>query len=180
MSSVRSAGACSYGEIDTVMLLWFVIVAPIAVAEVFRSPMVDYRLVAFGGIVPLVEVLLGQSIGLHSLAASVLLLTLVMGATVGRRLLRRRLLGVPIGMFMHLVLDGTWTSSRLFWWPAFGLGLDDQTVPESGRSLFVLVFFEILAIAFGWWAWRRYELGDRNNLRILLRHGHLARAVLAP
>lgn len=162
------------------MLLWFVIMAPIAVAEVFRSPMVDYRLVAIGAVVPLVEVLIGRSIGLHSLAASVLLLALVMGTTIGRRLLRRRLLGVPIGMFMHLVLDGTWMSSHLFWWPAFGLRLGDETVPESGRKLIVLVLFEILAIGFGWWAWRRYELGDPDNRRILVRRGHLARAVLAP
>ena len=40
------------------MLLWFVVLAPVAVAEIFRSPMVDYRLVALGAVLPLAEAVL--------------------------------------------------------------------------------------------------------------------------
>lgn len=158
------------------MLVWFVVCAPILVAEVFRSPMVDYRMVALGAVLPLVEVVTGAFLGLHTLALAVVSLGAVMAATSGRRLLRRRLLGLPIGLFCHLVLDATWTRTRLFWWPAFGLGR--VSPPETGRSLLVSVVLEVAGLGLGWWAWRRYDLADGGNRRLLVRTGHLARGVL--
>lgn len=159
------------------MLLWFAVVAPVAVAEVFRSPMVDYRTVTLGAVLPLLDVVSGALFVLHTLLAPVAALGLVMGATVNQRLRRRRLLGLPIGMFLHQVLDGSWTSSELFWWPAFGWALDDP-VPESGRSWLVFAVLELAAVAVGVWAWRRYELADPDHRRHLVRTGHLARGVL--
>ncbi|MGF1600336.1 MAG: hypothetical protein ACFCVK_26135 [Acidimicrobiales bacterium] len=159
------------------MLLWFVIVAPVLVAEVFRSPMVDYRIVAAGAALPLVEVALGRpALALHTLAVAVALLTVVMVATTGHRLVRRRLLGLPIGLFVHLVLDGSWADRDLFWWPLFGRSL--ATVPETGRPLGVLVLLEVAAVAVGWWAWRRYGLAEPEHRRLLVRTGHLAREAL--
>ena len=44
-------------------------------------------------------------------------------ATRGRRLARRQWLGLPIGMYLHLVLDLSWTRSQTFWWPFLGVGI---------------------------------------------------------
>jgi hypothetical protein len=158
------------------VLVWFVVCAPILVAEVFRSPMVDYRMVVLGAVLPLVEVVTGAFLGLHTLALAVVSLAVAMAATTGHRLVRRRLLGLPIGLFCHLVLDGTWARTRLFWWPAFGLGT--VRPPEAGRSLAWGILLDLGGLVLGWWAWRRYDLADRANRRHLVRTGHLARGVL--
>ena len=158
-------------------MLWFAIMAPVLVAEVFRSPMVDYRTVLIGALLPLIEVITGVSFVLHTLAGPVVVLGAVMGATVGRRLRRRRLLGLPIGMFLHQVLDGSWSSAELFWWPAFGWTIEDP-LPESDRHLIILIVLDLIGLLVGVWAWRRYELGDSANRRHLVRTGHLARGVL--
>lgn len=158
------------------MFLWFAVTAPILVAEVFRSPLVDYRLVAVGALLPLLEPVTGQFFGLHTLSGAVASLALVMAATTGRRLVRRRLLGIPIGLFCHLVLDGTWTRTRLFWWPAFGLGR--QPSPEVGRSPLVWLVLEAAGVALAVVAWRRYGLASPDNRRLLAAQGHLARGVL--
>jgi membrane-bound metal-dependent hydrolase YbcI (DUF457 family) len=160
------------------MLLWFAVLAPIVVAEVFRSPMVDYRLVAAGAVLPLAEVVTGGPRLLHTLLGAVLALTVVMLLTVRRRLVRRRLLGVPIGLFLHLVLDGTWTDRGLFWWPVFGSRLGRGSLPELDHPLVVGLLLEALAIAAAVWAWRRYGLDDAGNRRRLLSTGHLDRRVL--
>jgi hypothetical protein len=154
------------------MLLWFIVVAPVIVAEVFRSPMVDYRLVALGAILPLVELAFGRAWVLHTLLAPVTVLTVVMLATVGRRLVRRRLLGIPIGMFLHLALDGSWDRAKLFWWPVFGFDLSDVPVPESQAVWFRLVL-ELVAVAVAAVAYRRYGLDQAPARERLLRSGHL-------
>jgi len=159
------------------MVLWFAVAATVLVAEVFRSPVVDYRTVAIGALLPLVEAVTGVSLLMHTLAGPVVVLGAVMAATVNRRLLRRRLLGVPIGMFLHQVLDGTWTSKELFWWPAFGR-TTAQPLPEEGRSFAFVIALEVVGLVIGVWAWRRYQLDDAENRRLLARSGHLARSVL--
>ncbi len=159
------------------MLLWFAVMAPILVAEVFRSPMVDYRTVVIGALLPLVEVATGVTFVLHTLAAPVITLGVVMGATIDHRLRRRRLLGLPIGLFLHQVLDGTWSSAEYFWWPAFGFAVEDP-LPESSRHLLILIGLDMMAMMAGVWAWRRYELADPANRQHLFRTGHLARGVL--
>lgn len=160
------------------MLLWFAVVAPVLVAEVFRSPMVDYRLVAVGALLPLVEVVAGRVFVLHTLAAPVVLLAVVMGATTGRRLVRRRLLGIPIGLFLHLVLDGSFASAELFWWPAFGWSFADLTLPES-QGVGLRLLLELVAIVVAVVAWRRYGLDDPAARSRLVRTGHLPSAVRA-
>lgn len=158
------------------MLLWFAVLAPVLVAEVFRSPMIDYRLVIVGALLPLVEVVVGRPSVLHTLAAPVVVLSLTMLTTVGRRLVRRRLLGVSIGLFLHLVLDGTWASAELFWWPAPGLTFDGLDLPEATAPGFRLVL-EVIAVAVGVVAWRRYGLDDRAARQRFVRAGHLPAAI---
>ncbi len=170
------------------MLLWFAIVGPVLVAEIFRSPKIDYRLVSIAAVVPVVDVVIGSVSFLHSLVTPVVTLTVIMMATVptgpvgGRlragRLLRRRLLGIPIGLFMHLVLDASWSTSRLFWWPLLGSDLRQVDLPESS-GVTVRLLLDVVAVAVAFWAYRRYELDNIDNRHLLVSQGHLARRALS-
>ncbi len=160
------------------MLLWFCILAPVLVAEIFRSPMIDYRMVALGALLPLLEVVTGGARVLHTLLGSVVVLTAVMLLTQNRRLVRRRWLGLPIGLFFHSVLDASWDSASLFWWPAFGFSFDGAPVPEFSRPLWISLGLELVALAVGWWAYRRYGLDDPDHRRRLLTTGQLDRGAL--
>jgi hypothetical protein len=161
------------------MVLWFAVLSAVIVAEVFRSPMVDYRLVAAGSLLPLLDLAFGRATVLHTLAAPVIVLTAVMLVTMGRRLRRRRLLAIPIGHLLHLVLDASWDNAELFWWPAFGWSLESEAVPETG--LVPLRFaLELVAVPVAVWAYRRYGLDRTENRRRLLAQGHLDRAYLRP
>ena len=154
------------------MLFWFLLTAPFLVAEIFKSPMVDYRLVALGAFLPLVELALPNAFVLHTLLAPVVVLTVVMLTTIGRRLVRRRLLGIPIGLFFHLVLDGTWASASLFWWPAFGFSFSDLAVPEA-TSIGLRLVLELIGLGIGVFAYRRYGLDEPEKRARLLKTGHL-------
>ncbi len=160
------------------MFLWFAIVAPVLVAEVFRSPMIDYRLVALGAAFPLSEALVGGPNILHTLVGAVGILTVVMLTTQQRRLVRRRLLGVPIGLLFHLVLDGSWARASLFWWPVFGTSFGSEQVPEVARPLAFGMLLEVAAVGVGVWAWRRYGLDDPDHRARLMSTGQLDRSVL--
>ncbi|MEZ5167847.1 MAG: hypothetical protein R2695_15700 [Acidimicrobiales bacterium] len=128
------------------MFVFYVMAAVLTVLFVFDSPAVDYRFVALGGVVPLLEGLTGRPLVLHTLAGSVGLMALVMGATTGRRIVRRRWLGVPIGTFVFLVASGVWTRSDLFWWPAQGVdAIGRRPLPEFDRPIGVLMLLEGLA-----------------------------------
>lgn len=86
---------------------------------IFRSKGIDYRLIALGSLTPvLMDMFIGHaSIG-HSFVFAVLVLVLIMILTIGRsRLLRRRLLCIPIGMFFGLVLSGAFLYEQMWWWP---------------------------------------------------------------
>ena len=80
------------------MILWFAGVSFVFVWWVFRSPALDYRLVMLGSILPVGEVVLGGPRLMHTLLGPVALLLLIMLATQKRRLVRRRWIGIPIGM----------------------------------------------------------------------------------
>lgn len=160
------------------MLIWFLALAPVLVAEVFRSPMIDYRLVALGAVLPLAEVVIGPNV-LHTLLGSVAVMTIVMLTTQRRRLVRRRWLGVPIGMFFYLVLAGVWTTSELFWWPFFGLDFGIDTPPPFDRPLVVGLVLELIGLGVAWWAYRRYDLADSEKRDRFVRTGQLDRSVLS-
>src|SRR5690606_15569880 len=72
----RSAGASSRAE--PAVVLWFVGPSILAVWAVFGSPAADYRLVALGSLVPLLEVPFGEPRALHSLTGAAAVLVLVM------------------------------------------------------------------------------------------------------
>lgn len=158
------------------MLLWFAGCSLVLVWQVFRDPAIDYRLVVAGALLPdAVDVFPGGPRYLHTLAASVVTLTMVMLATTGRRGLRRRLLALPIGMFLHLVLDAMWARTTVFWWPAFGLALPGHPLPSLSRPAFVLVVQELIgAVALAWW-WGRFQLFEPERRRTFVTTGRLSR-----
>jgi hypothetical protein len=154
------------------VLLWFVGPAVVLVWLVFQSPALDVRTVALGALVPWVDAVTGGAWVLHTLVGAVAVLAVVMVLTRRRRLLRRRLLGVPIGMFLHLVLDGAWADADLFWWPFLGNGLGED-LPELARSTAAVVAMELAGIAALAWLWRAFSLAEQGRRDELLRTGRL-------
>ncbi len=154
------------------MFIWFVVMSVVIVAVVFRSPAIDHRTVIAGALLPLVEVVFGGPRILHSVVGAVVLLAVVMVSTRHSRLLRRRLLGVPIGMMCHLVLDGSFTRTEVFWWPLSGLDFAAGQVPELDH-LAVSLFLEVVGLAVGAWAWRTFGLHDPSRRERFRTEGRL-------
>ena len=162
------------------MILWPVGMALVLAWAIFRDPALDYRLLVVGALLPdLVDAPFGGARVAHTLVASVAVLAVAMLATRGHRDARRRLLALPIGMFLHLLVDGMWARTETFWWPAFG-GTVDGGLPALDASPAVLVVKEIAGgAALAWWC-RRVGLGDREVRRQLFGTGRLPRRVLDP
>ena len=160
------------------MFFWFIGGSVLLVWLVFQTPTIDFRMVALGAVLPLLDAAFGGPRVLHTLLASVVLLTLVMVATTGQRLRRRRWLGIPIGMFLHLVLDGTWSDEELFWWPLFGADFTTDGLVEWGRGGIGLVM-ELAGLAALWWMVVRFDLTDAGRRRRFLREGQLDRSLRA-
>jgi hypothetical protein len=161
------------------VFLWFAGGAFVLVWLVFRSPAVDYRLVIVGALLPLVELPFGSPRVLHSVTGAVAVLVLAMVATPRRRLVQRRLVAIPIGMFVHLLLDGVWTDTDAFWWPFSGVVWSDARLPELARGP-VNVVLELAGAVALWWCWRSFRLFEPDRRRRFLRTGQLDRDVATP
>lgn len=154
------------------MLLWYVGMSVLLVAYVFRSHGIDYRVVALGAVLPLLASIVtgGQSYG-STLLAAVALLSVVMVATIGRpRLLRRRLLCLPIGYFAGLVLSGAWLDDDRFWWPLGGRSIDVGAILPSAWVVLVL---EVIGLVACWWMVGVCDLYQPEPRRELWRTGRL-------
>lgn len=162
------------------MILWFAGVSFVFVWWVFKSPALDYRLVMLGSVLPVGEVVLGGPRLLHTLLGPVALLTVVMLATQKRRLVRRRWIGVAIGLLMHLALDGIWANAEVFWWPFLGWSFGDGSLPELDRPVAVVVLMELVGAACLAWAYRAFRLDERPVRQRFLRTGQLDRVVERP
>ncbi len=145
------------------MLFWFIGGATAIVWLVFKDPRFDERLLAVGAVAPdAIDVFLGGARIFHAIVAPVAVLVLVMAGTTGRRPIRRRLLAVPIGMLLHLVLDGVFRDTRVFWWPFTGVGLPSSRLPSLTRGWWnvplelvgVLIVFVLAP------RWRQTETGS--------------------
>ena len=158
------------------MLLWFAGLSWVLVWSVFRDPAIDYRLVMVGALLPdVVDAPFGGPRVLHSVTASAVLLLLVMVATRRRRAARRRLLAVPIGTFMHLVLDFMWTNSHVFWWPFLGWSFTGHRLPSLDRPVGVLVVQELVGAAALVWCWQRFGLADAEQRAVFVHTGRVPR-----
>jgi hypothetical protein len=160
------------------VFFWFVGSSFLSVWLIFRSPAVDYRLVMVGAVVPLVELPFGHPRVLHSLAGSVALLVVAMLATPRRRLVQRRLVAVPIGVFLHLVFDGAWADTTGFWWPFTGLAWSSAELPELSRGAFNLAL-ELAGLVALWWCGQRFRLGEPDRWSRFWRTGQLDRDVVS-
>jgi hypothetical protein len=154
------------------MFLWFVGTAIATVWFVFRDPRFDYRLLVVGSVLPLLDAVFGGARIMHTLVFSLALLILVMLATVGRRPVRRLWLGLAIGTLLHLVFDGVWADTEVFWWPLSGWRFDDARLPEAARGWWN-VPLELAGIAILAWVGRTAGLGSAARRREALRTGRL-------
>ena len=155
------------------MFFWFIGTAVMAVWFVFHDPRFDYRLLIVGALLAdAVDAPFGGARVLHSITGSVAVLVVVMAATVRRRALRKRLLAIPIGTFLHLIFDGAFTATKVFWWPFGGARFGDARLPSLQRGALDIVF-EVIGLALCAWTYRRFGLGDPARRRRFLRTGVL-------
>lgn len=153
------------------MLFWFLATAVAAVWFVFRDDRFDYRLLLVGAILPdVIDIPMGQARWAHSLTCAVVLLVVVM-LTTGRRPIRRLFLGLPIGVLLHLVFDGAFSMTKVFWWPFSGSWGDSQ-VPSLARGWWD-VAFEVAGLALGVWLWRQFRLSDPSARQRFRETGQL-------
>jgi hypothetical protein len=159
------------------VVLWFVGTSVLAVQWVLRDPRFDYRVLVLGVLLPdLVDGLFGGARVLHTLLGSVVLLAGVMLCTIGRRETRRRWLALPIGTFLHLVLDGAFRRTEVFWWPASGWGFDGARLPVVERGWWNLLL-EAVGLVLCVIIWRRAGLRDPERRTALWRRGELTTVV---
>lgn len=154
------------------MFLWFIGTSVVSVWYVFSDARFDYRLLAVGALLPdAIDVPDGDARWAHSLTAAVGTLVLVMVVTAGRKPVRRLLLAIPIGMFLHLIFDGVFASTRVLWWPFAG-SWGSTRVPSLQRG-WLNIGFEAAGAALLLWMWRKCELSDPRRRRALVEHGVL-------
>ena len=157
------------------MVFWFVGMSFLASWLVFRDPALDHRLIVLGALLPdVVDGPTGRAGVAHSLLASAAVLGAIVVATRGRRRLRRSLVALAIGMFLHLVFDGIWANREVVLWPFAGTDLGDADLTSVDRGL-ANVHHELAGLAVVVWAWRRFRLGEPERRRTFLRTGHLGR-----
>jgi hypothetical protein len=84
------------------------------------------------------------------------LLAVVMLITTGRRPVRKPLLAVIIGLFMHLVFDGAFANTSMFWWPLGGIATYQQALPSIDRG-WINVGLELVGV--GLILWVRSQIG---------------------
>ncbi len=121
------------------MLVWFIGTSVASVWSVFRDPKFAYRWVIVGALIPV-----------FSVVTVVGFLVAVMLLTIGKKAVRKNFLALTIGLFMHLVFDGAFLSTKMFWWPLAGLSLDGYAIPLIERG-FLNIPFEIVGVGLMLW-----------------------------
>jgi hypothetical protein len=155
------------------MFLWFIGTATLSVLFIFRDDRFDYRFLALGAILPdLIDVGSGGAWIFHSVLGSVVVLVAVMAGARRGTSRRRKLLAVPIGMFFHLVFDGAFNNTKVFWWPFAGFDFGGASIPSFDRPI-LDVLFELVGIAMIAWIWRENNLSDPVRKSDFLRTGRL-------
>jgi len=125
------------------MLFWFIGTSVASVWSVFRDPKFAYRWVIVGALMPVFSVV--TVVGF--LVAGMLL---TIGKNVRKKAFRKNFLALTIGLFMHLVFDGAFLSTKMFWWPLAGLSLNGYSIPLVERG-FLNIPFEIVGLGLILW-----------------------------
>lgn len=154
------------------MFFWFIATAIITIGFVFRDPSFDNRLLIVGSVLPGIDVVFGGARALHSITVSIALLALIMLATKRGSGRRKTLLGLPIGLFLHLVFDAAWNDTETFWWPFTGLSFEDSGIPIVDRGV-ISILLEVIGVAGCWWLWKRNGLSMPEARQRFLRGGRL-------
>ena len=156
------------------MFFWFIGTAVLSVWFVFRDPAFDHRTLVIGALLPdAIDAIWGGSRGFHSVTASVAVLVAVMLATIGRRPIRKRLLAIPIGMFLHLIYDGAFNNTQVFWWPFTGLSFSGDQLPVVDRGM-LNIGFEIVGLLLCAFAWKKFHLSEATRRKNFLKTGTLS------
>jgi hypothetical protein len=127
------------------VLFWFIGTSIASVWSVFRDPKFAYRWVIVGALVPM-----------FSVVVVVAVLTAVMLLTIGKKVVRKNFLALTIGLFLHLVFDGAFLNTKMFWWPITGLSLHGYEIPFVERGL-LNIPFEIVGVALIFWTKRQIK-----------------------
>ena len=140
------------------MFFWFLGTTVASIWYIFRDPNFNYWYLIVGAIFPdLVDVWFGHAGPLHSIVTSAAILAIVMLATIGKRPLRKRLLAGVFGIFLHLVFDGAFLDTRIFWWPLSGLRVSDAALPSLSRG-WLNVPLEIAGLFLLLWTRNRFRV----------------------
>lgn len=171
------------------MIFWHLGITVLIVRYVFRDPNMDLRWVLAGSLLPDVidkpigSIFFHDTFGTHRLFAHalvfpVVLLAVTMVATRRGTTHRRAAIAVVIAGFIHLLLDGVWTSPEAFLWPFFGTEFPrvagsafGTLVADMLRSPFVWAG-EVLGLAYLGYLWRRY-LRNPGDLKRFRRDGRV-------
>lgn len=122
----------------SLVFFWFIGTAVAAVWSVFRDPKFAYRWVIAGALVPMFSVVMVVGV-----LTAVMLLTIGKNAT--KKAARKNWLALTMGLFFHLVFDGAFLSTKMFWWPVAGLSFEGYVIPLVERGV-LNVPLEILGI----------------------------------
>jgi len=133
------------------MFFWFIGTSIATIWFVFHDKKFAYRLVVAGALAPdVIEVFLGRAGPLHSVVTMVAIMTAVMLITYGRKKSRSNMLAFVIGMFLHLVFDGAFANTKMFWWPISGLQFGDYALQVFDRGL-INIPLEIIGVLLILW-----------------------------
>ena len=125
------------------MVFWFIGTSVASVWSVFRDPKFAYRWVIVGALTPVFSV-----VTVVGFLIAVMLSTI--GKNVSKKTVRKNFLALTIGLFMHLVFDGAFLSTKMFWWPLAGLSLDGYAIPLIERG-FLNIPLEIAGVGLILW-----------------------------
>ena len=135
------------------MFLWFIGTSVATIWFVFHDKKFAYRLVVAGALAPdAIEVFLGHAGPLHSVVTMVAIMAAVMLITYGRKKSRSKMLAVVIGMFLHLVFDGAFANTEMFWWPLWGFEFGDYALPVFDSGLWNIPL-ELIGGALLYWTY---------------------------
>jgi hypothetical protein len=135
------------------MLLWFIGGALAIVWNVFHDTSIDYRFVVAGVLLPDALDLVSRRLVAHSVVTAVIGLAIVMLGTWGRKPIRKKLVMLPFGMLLHLLLDGVFNRTKVFWWPVTGGSPAKARIVSLDRPTWLLIAMELAGAALIIWTW---------------------------
>ena len=171
------------------MFLWHIGMTVLIARYVFRDAAMDLRWLALGSILPdvidkpIASILLNDTFHTHRIYGHSLLFLavgMVVALLVTRRgaTSRKAAFAAVLGLFVHLVLDGAWTSPDAFLWPLFGWsfpamsGSDFPTLVHTMITDPLVWAGEVAGAAYLGYLWRRH-LRVPGSLHRLIGDGRI-------